>query len=48
MLRAISVARSMSLAAPVVTESLPKMSDSAMRPPNRLAIWLSSRRLLWL
>jgi len=38
MLRAISVARWMSLDAPVVTCSGPKISSSAMRPPNRLAI----------
>ena len=40
------VARSISLEAPVVTASAPKICCSAMRPPNRLDNWLSRRRLL--
>ena len=48
MLRAMSVARSMSLEAPVVTPSLPRVISSAMRPPNRLQIWLMMCRRLWL
>ena len=41
----LSVVRLMSFEAPVVTASGPNTSSSAMRPPNRLAIWLSSRSL---
>jgi len=37
MRRAMLVAILMSLAAPVVTFSMPKISSSATRPPNRLA-----------
>jgi hypothetical protein len=35
----------MSFDAPVVTESGPKISSSATRPPKRVAIELSMRRL---
>jgi hypothetical protein len=45
MLRASSVARSMSFEAPVVTDSGPKISSSAMRPPNSVVMALSRRRL---
>jgi hypothetical protein len=46
MLRASSVARSISLDAPVVTDSGPNTTSSATRPPNSVAMLLSSRRLL--
>ena len=46
MARAILVALSMSLEAPVVMPSAPRVSSSAMRPPNKEQIWLWMARLL--
>ncbi|MOA34507.1 hypothetical protein D3C78_1558830 [compost metagenome] len=45
MLRAIWLARMMSLDAPVVTPSKPKVISSAIRPPYSEQIWLISARL---
>ena len=45
--RAILVARSMSLDAPVVTPSNPRVSSSAMRPPNKPQIWLDQYACSW-
>ena len=45
-LRAIAVARSMSLPAPVVTSLGPKIISSATRPPNSMASWPSIHSLV--
>ena len=46
MLRASWLARSMSLAAPVVMPSGPLIISSATRPPNNMQIWLMMERRL--